>query len=54
MNSVLFEWLRSEFHDSNLPKYKKYFEDWVSNITENQIEGFENQRIGQITKSKYI
>jgi len=54
MNSVLHEWLRNEFYNSNLSKYKKYFDEWVNNVTESQIDGFENQRIGQITKSKCL
>lgn len=52
MTDILEEWLRIEFYKSNLPKYKKYFDEWVKNITENQIDGFEQQRIGQLTKNK--
>lgn len=48
------DWLREEFHKSNHPKYFKYFEEWFNGITKDQIDGFEQQRIGQITKSKYI
>ena len=54
MNSVLQEWLREEFYNSNIPKYIKYFEEWLINITPNQIEGFEQQRICKISKSKSI
>ena len=54
MTDTLKEWLRNEFYKSNIPKYHKYFENWVEGITENQIDGFEQQRIGQITKSKCI
>ena len=54
MTNVLKEWLRAEFYKSNLPKYKKYFDEWFENITGNQIDGFEQQRIGQITKSKCV
>lgn len=54
MNTVLYEWLREEFYNSNVSKYRKYFEEWVINITPNQIQGFEEQRIGKITKSKSI
>jgi hypothetical protein len=54
MNSVLREWLRVEFYKSNVTKYVKYFDEWIEGITENQINGFEQQRIGQITKNKYV
>jgi hypothetical protein len=46
MTDVLKEWLRIEFY--------KYFDEWFENITENQIDGFEQQRIGQLTKNKSI
>lgn len=54
MDNVLKEWLRIEFYKSNISKYKKYFDEWINNITENQIDGFEQQRIGQLTKNKCI
>ena len=54
MNTVLKEWLRVEFNNSNLSKYRKYFEEWISNLTDNQIIGFEEQRIGKITKNKSL
>ena len=46
------DWLREEFYKSNHPKYFKYFEEWFDAVTEDQMNGFEQQRIGQITKSK--
>ena len=54
MNNILKEWIRVEFYKSNIPKYVKYFDEWFENITENQIDGFEQQRIGQLTKNKCI
>lgn len=54
MNNILKEWLRVEFYKSNILKYVKYFDEWVEGITENQIDGFEQQRIGQLTKNKSI
>ena len=48
----LYGWLQKEFYYSNHPKYKKYFEEWISNITIDQVDGFEKQMIGQIEKSK--
>lgn len=53
MNDVLKEWLRVEFYKAN-KKYIHYFNEWFQNITENQIDGFELQRIGQITKNKSV
>ncbi len=43
MTDRLYEWLRREFYSSNHPKYRHLFEEWVSNITEGQIEGFKKQ-----------
>lgn len=31
-----------------------YADEWLNNLTDAQIEGFENQRIGQIDKSKCV
>lgn len=50
--NVTLEWLRKEFLYCNHPKYCKYVDEWLSNLTMSQIEGFELQRIGQETKSK--
>lgn len=54
ISSVLKEWLRVEFYKSNIPKYYKYFEDWIENVTLNQLDGFEKQRIGQLTGNKIV
>lgn len=43
MTDKLYEWLRREFYFSNHNKYKHLFEEWVSNITPSQIEGFSRQ-----------
>lgn len=53
MNNVLYEHLRQQFYRNNHPKYRKYFEEWISNITESQISYFEIERINIINKSKY-
>lgn len=42
MNDKLYNWLYNEWRYSNLPKYMKYFESWVNNLTENQILGFKH------------
>jgi len=52
--NVTLEWLKKEFLYCNHSKYCKYVDEWLSNLTMAQIEGFELQRIGQETKSKYM
>ena len=51
---ITLEWLRLEFYKCNHAKYRKYADEWLNNLTDAQIEGFENQRIGQIDKSKCV
>ena len=43
MNPKLYAWLQKKFYYDNHNKYKKYFYEWVSNIIQNQIDGFEHQ-----------
>lgn len=45
-------WLEREFYKSNHTKYHRYFKEWITNICPHQVEGFRNQMIGQLTKSK--
>ena len=40
MGSNLYEYLRAEWHTNNLPKYFHYFDEWVKNLTTDQINGF--------------
>lgn len=42
MTSKLYEWLRMEFYFSIIVSIG-IFEEWVSNITSSQIEGFSEQ-----------
>jgi hypothetical protein len=37
MDERLYEYLKNEWKRRNLPKYHKYFEEWISNLNENQI-----------------
>ena len=37
MSEELYEKLKDEFYKSNHAKYRKYFEEWASNITTEQI-----------------
>lgn len=43
VTTKLKEWLRHQWKISNHAKYQHYFEEWLSNITEGQINGFEIQ-----------
>lgn len=55
MEEELYNWLEREFYRSNHTKYHKYIlKEWIANILPHQIEGFRNQMVGQITKSKVI
>lgn len=40
----LIEWLKLRFKYDNHPKYLKYCDEWISNLTESQLEGFDKQR----------
>lgn len=59
MTPELYEWLRKEFYYCNHNKYRHLFEEWVKNITPDQIEGFskqmyrkENNVLGIFNKNK--
>ena len=46
----LYDWLQFRWRNDNHTKYHKYFDDWVNNVTEDQIDGFNkqlNSKIGQ-------
>lgn len=36
----LHEWLKHIWIKNNHPKYRHYFDVWVVNLTQSQIEGF--------------
>lgn len=42
-NSKVFIWLKERFNEDNHNKYKHLFTEWVENITEGQIDGFNKQ-----------
>jgi len=44
MTEELYEHLRKQFYYNNHVKYRKYFEEWVSNLTAIQIEYFEIEK----------
>lgn len=37
MSNELYQYLKNEWRENNLPKYQRYFEDWAKNLTETQI-----------------
>jgi len=49
MDSELKEYLLHEWKFNNHTKYLKYFEDWIVNVTENQIVFYSAYRIGDKT-----
>lgn len=44
MTIVLKNWLKDEWVKNNHPKYQKYFDEWLKNLTFNQIMGFDKMR----------
>ena len=40
MTSELYKWLEEIWVRHNHTKYRKYFEEWICNLTPDQIEGF--------------
>lgn len=43
MKEILKPWLAERWKKDNAPKYQKYFEEWFSNITEDQVLGYYEQ-----------
>ena len=37
MNEILYQYLQTQWKRNNIPKYQKYFEEWVNNLTDTQI-----------------
>lgn len=50
MTQKLYNWLEKEFYQCNHPKYKHLFKEWVLNITESQVFGFERQMFNKENK----
>lgn len=48
MDTKLKEYIEKDFKWNNLKKYHKYFEEWVSNLTPNQIRYWELRMNGRI------
>lgn len=52
ISEELYNWLEKEFYRCNHSKYRKYFKEWIENITDSQIDGFYKQMLCQNDKSK--
>ena len=54
MTKELHDWLEKEFSVNNHKKYHKYFKEWIKNLTNDQINGFNDLMIGVLTQSKIL
>lgn len=54
MTEVIYEYLRKRFYKSNHAKYRKYFEEWVINLTESQIYYFKIEMENILNNAKRI
>ena len=52
IKGVLSDYLRERFYRNNHPKYRKYFDEWIKNVTETQIMYFEKERLSIINQEK--
>lgn len=52
MEKDLYNWLEQQFYFRNHTKYKKYFKEWIQNLTEDQIDSERKQMIGMINQTK--
>ena len=43
MDQELYNWLQNAFYRDNHSKYKHHFDEWIKNITYEQIAGFAKQ-----------
>jgi len=44
VSNEMKEYLRKRFYYNNHPKYRKYFDEWLSGICESQIMYFEKEK----------
>lgn len=40
----MYAYLQQRFYRNNHAKYRKYFEEWVQNVTEEQLMYFEKEK----------
>lgn len=48
ISKELYNWLQREFYLCNHSKYRHLFKEWISNITKDQISGFNKQMCNKI------
>lgn len=44
MTKEMYTYLQQRFYSNNHVKYRKYFEEWVQNVTEVQLMYFEKEK----------
>lgn len=44
MDKAMYEYLRKRFYQNNHVKYRKYFEEWVNNVSNIQLMYFEKEK----------
>lgn len=44
MIKEMYTYLQQSFYRNNHAKYRKYFEEWVRNVTEEQLMYFEKEK----------
>lgn len=49
VSEKLKQWLKKDFEWNNHKKYRMYFDEWYSNLTENQLLYYESYSKGQKT-----
>jgi hypothetical protein len=54
MTEVIYEYLRRRFYQNNHAKYRKYFKEWVINLTESQIYYFKIEMENILNNAKII
>ena len=54
INETLFSYLRERFYKNNHAKYRKYFDEWINNVTKSQLYYFEIERMNIINNAKAI
>lgn len=52
MTQILYNYLQERFYKNNHDKYRKYFEEWVTNLTDSQLYYFEIERLNILYNSK--
>lgn len=52
IDKILHDYLQQRFYKNNHIKYRKYFEEWVSNVTDVQLMYFEKERISILNQDK--